>query len=438
MPGSGRLTLAHGPRAGVAAELIGSKRLTGGKDADTGAVVLKILQRYVILEVSRAFSLALLTMSAIFVLFMVAAQARDIGLSPQDIVELVPFVIPSTLPYTIPVSLLFAVTVVYGRLAGDNEIIAVKTAGISVMKILWPSFALAIGLSLLLLYLSGEWIPRCTHYAKMVLYKDLEDTFYKVLKKEHEFNTPHWPFLIKVRDVQGQVMIDATFKHRVKGKDDFDLVIQAKTAVLHIDLKEKMVRVEFVEAEIQPYKQNPDVVLINNRTLLIPIPPDSQFNPEKKIQEYTNRDLMKELRSMQQLRETERKKQAVKAGFEFAMGRSDRVNWWEVRDAFINHGFYKRQCNDIETEWWLRISMACGSLLFVVLGAPVGIMFARRDFLSAFITCFLPIITCYYPLMLLGQNMSKEGLLAPYYSLWIGNGILAILAGFVLPPVIKH
>jgi lipopolysaccharide export system permease protein len=400
---------------------------------------LKILHRYVIFEVMRAFSLALLTMSAIFVLFMVAAQARDIGLSPQDIVELVPYVIPSTLPYTIPVSLLFAVTVVYGRLAGDNEIIAVKTAGLSVMKILWPTFGLAAGLSLLLLHLSGNWIPQCTHLAKMVLYKDLEDTFYKVLKKEHEFNSPHWPFLIKVRDVQDRIMIDATFKHRVKGQDDFDLVIQAKRSVLHIDLNEKLVRVTFWEAEIQHYRHDADVFLINDRVLLIPIPPESQFNVEKKIQEYTNIDLMQELRDKRRLIDTERRCQAIKAAFAFASGRTDRVEWaGEVKDAFVNHGYYRRQCNEYETEWWLRISMACGSLLFVVLGAPVGIMFARRDFLSAFITCFLPIITCYYPLMLLGVNMSKEGIFPPYVSLWIGNGILAILAGFVLPPVIRH
>ena len=400
---------------------------------------MKILHRYVIFEVMRAFSLALLTMSAIFVLFMVAAQARDIGLSPQDIVELVPYVIPSTLPYTIPVSLLFAVTVVYGRLAGDNEIIAVKTAGLSVMKILWPTFGLAAGLSLLLLHLSGNWIPQCTHLAKMVLYKDLEDTFYKVLKKEHEFNSPHWPFLIKVRDVQDRIMIDATFKHRVKGQDDFDLVIQAKRSVLHIDLNEKLVRVTFWDAEIQHYRHDADVFLINDRVLLIPIPPESQFNVEKKIQEYTNTDLMQELRDKRRLIDTERRCQAIKTAFAIASGRTDRVEWaGEVKDAFVNHGYYRRQCNEYETEWWLRISMACGSLLFVVLGAPVGIMFARRDFLSAFITCFLPIITCYYPLMLLGVNMSKEGIFPPYVSLWIGNGILAILAGFVLPPVIRH
>ena len=126
-----------------------------GMDAYTGGLLRKIgefLQRYVIGEVTRSFGLALLTMTAIFVLFMVAAQARDIGLSPNDIIHLVPYVIPSTLPYTIPVSLLFAATVVYGRLAGDNEIIAIKTAGLSVWTVLVPILIMASALSGWLVY----------------------------------------------------------------------------------------------------------------------------------------------------------------------------------------------------------------------------------------------------------------------------------------------
>jgi lipopolysaccharide export system permease protein len=83
--------------------------------------------------------------------------------------------------------------------------------------------------------------------------------------------------------------------------------------------------------------------------------------------------------------------------------------------------------------------MACGSFFFVVLGAPVGIRFARRDFLSAFITCFLPIILVYYPLTLMGVNLGKEGLVAPVVALWAGNTLLGLLAGFVaLPPVSRH
>jgi hypothetical protein len=40
--------------------------------------------------------------------------------------------------------------------------------------------------------------------------------------------------------------------------------------------------------------------------------------------------------------------------------------------------------------------------------------------------------------MLMGQNLSKEGILAPVYSLWIGNVLLAVGAGFVLPSVVRH
>jgi len=415
---------------------------------------LGILRRYVIGEVTRAFSLALLTMTAIFVLFMVAAQARDIGLSPSDIAHLVPYVVPSTLPYTIPVSLLFAVTVVYGRLAGDNEVIAVKTAGLSVMTVLWPTIFLATGLSALLLYLSNGWIPSCTHKAKLVLFKDLEDTFYKLLKRDREFNHPGWPFLIKVRDVRDnagdfpskdgiefqKLMIDATFKHKAKkrvGNNDYDAVIFAKRAVLKFDLPGKLVRVYLEDSEIERL-HDADIVLINDRVLEIPIPPDSKFGMDKKVQEYTDKEIAKEIARYHRLLATERLRQAILGGFAFGTGRIERINWPDVNQAFLQQNELTRKLNELETERQLRLSMAFGSLLFVILGAPVGILFARRDFLSAFISCFVPIIILYYPLMLFGTNLSKEGMLSPVWSLWMGNVLLAILAGFVLPPVIKH
>jgi lipopolysaccharide export system permease protein len=400
---------------------------------------LGILQRYVIGEVTRSFGLALLTMTAIFVLFMVAAQARDVGLSPSDIVHLVPYVIPSTLPYTIPVSLLFAATVVYGRMAGDNEIIAIKTAGLSAWTVLTPILILAAALSGWLVYVSGGWIPRCTHNAKLVLFKDTEDMFYKLLAKERVFNHPKWPFLIKVREVHDSKMYDATFKHKIKGSNnDFDAVIQAKTAVLHFYPDEKLVRIFLERSETQRLASNDDVMLVNNDTLEMPIPPDSKMMTEKKIQEFSNDELMTELAKTQHLIDTGRKTEAIKAGFAFASGRLDAINWGSINNAFREHLDWIRNKNALETEYQLRLSMAAGSLLFVLLGGPVGILFAKRDFLSAFMTCFLPIIGLYYPLMLVGTNLSKEGLLAPIYSLWIGNCLLGLLAGLVLPSVVKH
>src|SRR3978361_2130406 len=98
-----------------------------------------ILQRYVVGEIFRAFSLALLTITCVFVLLTVMTKASSVGLGPAEIARLVPYLIPPSLPYTIPVALLFAATVVYGRLASDNEVIAVKTAGLSAMVLIWPT-----------------------------------------------------------------------------------------------------------------------------------------------------------------------------------------------------------------------------------------------------------------------------------------------------------
>ncbi len=400
-----------------------------------------ILQRYVIFEVTRAFSLALLTMTAIFVLFMVAAQARDIGLAPGDVARLVPYIVPSTLPYTVPVSLLFASTVVYGRLAGDNEIIAVKTAGLSVMTMLWPTFILATALCLGLLYVSMGWIPDCSQKAKLVIFKDLEDTVYKLLKRDREFDHRRWPFMIKVSDVEEKKMLNPTFKHKAKGRTgetDYDAVIQAKSAVMHFELLQKRVLVTLEKAEIQRSGRDSDVFLINNDTLEIPIPPDSRFGVDKSIQEFTNDDLNEELKKLRRQLATDRVRQAVIAGFGFASGRIDRIKWTDVNQAFVSRLLLRMRCNELETERQRRISMAFGSLLFVVLGAPVGILFARRDFLSAFITCFVPIIVIYYPLMLFGINASKEGIWPTTQALWMGNLLLAVLAGFALPPVIRH
>src|SRR4051794_8155728 len=128
---------------------------------------------------------------------MIMAEASKMGLSPRDIFTLVPFVIPGSLPYTIPVSLLFAVTVVFGRLAADNEVIAVKTAGLSAWTVLWPALFVGVSLSGLLLYLSQGPIPRANNQAKLVIFKNMEEVFYNFLRRDREFNNPRWPFLIK-------------------------------------------------------------------------------------------------------------------------------------------------------------------------------------------------------------------------------------------------
>ena len=119
----------------------------------------------------------------------------------------------------------------------------------------------------------------------------------------------------------------------------------------------------------------------------------------------------------------ERTRQSVVAAMWIASGRLEMVKWPEVGDAYKDFPYWQKKVSELEAEKQLRRSLALGTLLFIWVGAPVGIMFARRDFLSAFITCFLPIIGIYYPLTLAGVNLAKEGTTT---SLIVFSGDLAL------------
>jgi lipopolysaccharide export system permease protein len=384
-------------------------------------------------------------MSSIFVIFMVAAQAmRDRILTPEDILHIIPYIIPSTLPFTVPVSLLFSVTVVYGRLAGDNEIIAVKASGQSAMLVLWPTILFAGGISASLFFLTQTWIPDCAYQAKLVVFRDFEETFYKYLKANREFKpVDRTPFFIKVREVEGKEMIDALIKHAKPGSEKagvYDTIIQAERASVRFDEKNKVVRFFLTNGIVQRIDPDPSTMIVTKtQEFTFPLADNRQFRMlDKKIQEFTNDEITTELAKFRKMIGQSRMEQAVQAGLMMGSGRVDKVNWSGVQDAYRNYSHWLNECLKFETEREFRRALSFGSLLFVILGAPVGILFARRDFLSAFISCFLPIIMIYYPLILLGQNMGKDGSLTPMISLWLGNALLATLSIFVLPPILRH
>ena len=64
-------------------------------------------------------------------------------------------------------------------------------------------------------------------------------------------------------------------------------------------------------------------------------------------------------------------------------------------DSIIMHA---SKLTAIDVELQMRPALSLGCLCFILVGCPVGIWFSRSDYLSSFITCFLPIVIVYYPL----------------------------------------
>ncbi len=71
-----------------------------------------------------------------------------------------------------------------------------------------------------------------------------------------------------------------------------------------------------------------------------------------------------------------------------------------------------------------------GCLCFVLVGIPVAMRGRSADTMSVFFLCFMPILLVYYPLLVVGENLARAGVV-PEFSVWLANAVL-FAAGAVL------
>src|SRR6185369_4623266 len=123
-------------------------------------VIGTTLQRMIFWELLRVFALALVGLTGLFLLGGVVQEASQRGLTPAQIVTVIPLLIPTTLSYTVPATILFATCMVFGRLAHDNEITALRSARVHLGRLMAPAVIFAIVISTILAMLQYDVLPR--------------------------------------------------------------------------------------------------------------------------------------------------------------------------------------------------------------------------------------------------------------------------------------
>src|SRR5476649_801006 len=98
----------------------------------------------ILVELLKIFTLALISLTGLILMAGIISEAMKNGMSPMQILVALPLMLPSMLPYTVPTTTLFATCIVYGRLSADNEILALKAAGVHIIHVVWPALFLGI------------------------------------------------------------------------------------------------------------------------------------------------------------------------------------------------------------------------------------------------------------------------------------------------------
>ena len=122
----------------------------------------KILQRYVLWEMASPTVLGLIVFTFVLLathLFRLTDLLVNRGIPFPLFAGLVGTLLPPLLVLTIPMALLVGVLLGVGRLAADNEIMAMRTSGVHLFRIFVPALLVAVILAAALWQANGTWVP---------------------------------------------------------------------------------------------------------------------------------------------------------------------------------------------------------------------------------------------------------------------------------------
>ena len=395
-----------------------------------------ILHRMIFFELVRVFALSILGITGLLVMATLVAEATQQGLGPAQIFTAIPLLVPSTLPYTIPTTTLFATCVVYGRLSHDNEILAIKAAGIHLRRVIGPAIIVGLGMSAATLSLYYQLIPYTHYLLRSAFFNDAEEYLYAMLKKDRFIKMPNLPYSIFVTGVQGRRLEGALFKRREPHGNGFDVIARAREAELHVDLPRRQVEVHMRHCYLLDDKGN-NRGYFQDKIWPVPLPPNFGAPKEPRPRGMSFPELLHRRDELEEKLEAKAAEVAV-AVTRLGLANPPRELPKHVEDLRNQQRECRNQIHNVEAEMHMRGALSCGCLCFVLVGCPVGIWFSKSDYLSAFITCFLPIVFVYYPLLLCGNSYAKQGKVTPAIGLWGANALMAVIAVPLFRRLLKH
>jgi lipopolysaccharide export system permease protein len=140
---------------------------------------MNLLNRYIILEFIKCFSLVLFSVVALFVVIdylgnmdeFIAAQI-SMWRAFQCVLYKVPFICTQALP----VILLLSILIVFGLMSKNNELIIINSSGISIYALVKPVLWICIALAAVQFAMAEQIVPATIRTANIIKYQEIRKT----------------------------------------------------------------------------------------------------------------------------------------------------------------------------------------------------------------------------------------------------------------------
>jgi len=376
---------------------------------------MRILDRYLI----RQFGFALIfSLIAFWVIFLVVDLVEHLD---KFIDKDAPFFLviryyfyytPYILVLSLPVAMLLSSLFSLGQLAKHNELTAMKSAGISLYRILLPMFALSFLISLFVIAF-GETIVPLT-YQKMIEVKTVE-----IEKGKRERNLILQNIFVQAEDGRIFHLSHYDTKERL-GKDV--LVQRFERNRLKEEIRAKRVRWKnngwLFEDGVERIFSDASDELGKTKTDSLPASSGEKYQSETEKYEPFEKLFRLDLKIEPEALVRRQKK-------------SDEMGYFELAE-YVK---IKKRSGQVvakeTTDLHLKIAFPFVSFIIVLFGAPLAANPKRSGLAIGFaISLFISFV--YYTLIRMGQSFGYSEKLPPLLAAWAANILFAILGTILL------
>jgi lipopolysaccharide export system permease protein len=389
--------------------------------------------RYVLWDVLKLFVLTLVAMTVVISLLFVGQKLVEEGLGYLAVIQLMPYVFLMALQFSVPATLLFSVCCVYGRISADNEIVALKGAGISPMCIFRPVWALGFLVSIPSVLLNDLAVSWGEPEMQRVVLRSLAEVVNSVLKAHGSYSNDKG-FTIHVQDVEDRWLIKPNIWMLNNGKLQS---ISAERARISPSSKSDQLVIELENSYIDI---NGETQIIDRRLDQIEMPIDfvaRKGSDKARASRLSIRQIPDEIQVQLDANARQREELAAYHSIALVNGRFSQIDGNDVSSKLYGLDFNEKRLAKLRTEPMRRWSLGFSCLAFVWMGVPMAVLIRSADYWWTFGVCFIPVLLVYYPIFGLSLEFAKDGRW-PAVSLWLGNLTLALVGTWMMMKVVRN
>lgn len=368
--------------------------------------IITLMDRYIATELLMPFLFGVVTFScigvSIGVLLDLLRRVTESGLPFSIALQIFLLKLPYFVGLAFPMSMLLSCLMVYGRLSGDSELIALRSCGVSVYRLVAPAIAIGLLVTAINFAFNESIVPSANLRATQVLNQAINkaepsfrerNIFYQEFRRERQPNGKKEEVLSRTfyaREFDGERMKGLTILDF--SKDGLNQIVAAESAVW------------------QPEEKTWDFF---NGTIYL-VASDGSYRNIVRFQEQelklprTPLDIAKNTRD------------------------DEEMNIAEITQyiQLIEQTGNQRELSKLRLRLQQKMALPFACLAFGIVGATMGVRPQRTSRAAGFGLSLL-IIVSYYLLLILGQGLYGFGFFNPFLAGWLPT-ITSLAAGLFL------